>query len=87
MSTSRFAVWLNRRSTSVVGRWSLATATLLVLWLGGAEVARAEKDCPPACVTCRAKGGAWVNNFCFLPIQPDKNVLSTLDIEDPILVI
>jgi hypothetical protein len=68
-----------------VGRSFLAGAIALGLWLGVATESRAEKSCPPECEECRKKGGAWYNNFCFLPIQPDKNVLSDMDVDDPVL--
>ena len=87
MSTSRFPGRINGRFTSLAGRWSVATATLLLLWVGAVAVARAEKDCPTACQNCRAKGGAWVNNFCFLPIKAELTDIIIEEVEDPVLIV
>lgn len=67
--------------------WSLAVAALLALSIGATGVARAEKECPPACVKCRANGGAWYNSFCFYPIKADVNTIETIEVEDPVLVV
>ena len=87
MLRSRFPVRVTLGLASALLVSSLfACATTLTLLFAVAQVARAEVSCPPACVECNAKSNCvWYRNFCFCTIDPDKNVLSDLDVPDPVL--
>ena len=71
---------------NAAGRSPLVCVIALVMSLGVAKIARAEKDCPPPCVTCNANPKCgWYNNFCFCTIDADVTVLSDMTAEDPVL--
>ena len=67
-----------RRAAVLGALLTLALATGLV------GVARAEKDCPEACVKCREKGGVYfASGFCMLPLPADKTILEDILVDDP----
>ena len=85
MPLSRSQVRIGAGFVNAAGR-SLLAGTAVLLLLGAAQVARAEKDCPPECVACNAKPKCvWHNSFCFCEINAEVTVLSDVTAEDPVL--
>jgi hypothetical protein len=86
MLPSRILSSTNAGFANVAGRSLLACVMALALLPGVAKVARGNRDCPPACVTCNANPKCgWYNNYCFCTIDPIMSTLGDIDVEDPIL--
>jgi hypothetical protein len=86
MVRSRFPVRTQVSFVNALGFSLLLGSIIVAMSTGSAKVARANLDCPPACVTCNANPKCgWYNNFCFCTIDPIMSTIEDIPEDDPVL--